>query len=101
MIGAKPTSDSSKRAYIAGRSSKSCWRRLIQYSTDAHALLVRFWQRLATLFTHPFWRICMAMSTLEVGKKLVELCSQSKFVEAIDSLYAPNVVSIEAAAMPG
>jgi ketosteroid isomerase-like protein len=43
----------------------------------------------------------MAMSTLEVGKKLVELCKQSKFVEAIDSLYAPNVVSIEAAAMPG
>lgn len=43
----------------------------------------------------------MAMSTMEVGKKLVELCREKKYLEAIDALYAPNIVSIEAAAMPG
>jgi ketosteroid isomerase-like protein len=43
----------------------------------------------------------MALSTLEVGKKLVALCKEQKYLEAVDSLYAPNIVSIEAAAMPG
>lgn len=35
-------------------------------------------------------------STTDVGKKLVALCNQGKFLEAIDSLYSPNVVSVEA-----
>jgi ketosteroid isomerase-like protein len=43
----------------------------------------------------------MPMSTHEVGKKLVELCAAGKYLEAIDTLYAPNIVSLEAAAMPG
>ncbi len=38
-------------------------------------------------------------STLEVGKKLVELCKQGKIFEAIDSLYAPDIVSVEAQSM--
>ena len=37
--------------------------------------------------------------TLEVGKKLVELCRSGKNSKAVDELYAPNVVSIEAADM--
>src|SRR5665213_2612652 len=40
-------------------------------------------------------------STLEVGKKLVELCSFGKFAEAVNTLYAPNIVSVEAVANPG
>lgn len=35
------------------------------------------------------------MSAVEVGTKLVELCKDGKGLEAIDTLYAPNVVSIE------
>ena len=38
--------------------------------------------------------------TMQVGKKLVELCRQGKNVEAVSTLYSPNVVSIEAMAMP-
>jgi ketosteroid isomerase-like protein len=38
-------------------------------------------------------------STLEIGKKLVELCRAGKEMEAINSLYAPNIVSIEAMQM--
>jgi hypothetical protein len=38
----------------------------------------------------------MSATALEVGKKLVELCKQYKFKEAIDSLYASHVLSIEA-----
>lgn len=33
--------------------------------------------------------------TLAVGKKLVELCRQGKATEAIDTLYSPNIVSVE------
>jgi len=40
-------------------------------------------------------------STHEVGKKLVDLCKQGKFKEAMDQTYAPNIVSIEAHAPPG
>jgi len=43
----------------------------------------------------------MGMTTLEVGKKLVELCQQQKSLEAIDTLYANEIVSIEANDMPG
>ena len=35
------------------------------------------------------------MSANEVGTKLVELCREGKGLEAVDTLYAPNVVSIE------
>jgi ketosteroid isomerase-like protein len=35
-----------------------------------------------------------------VGKQLVELCKQGKNFEAIDRLYAPDVVSVEVHGMP-
>lgn len=38
-------------------------------------------------------------STLEIGKKLVELCRAGKEMEAINTLYSPNIVSIEAMSM--
>jgi hypothetical protein len=34
----------------------------------------------------------------EVGQKLVSLCRENKNVEAVDALYAPNIVSLEAKA---
>jgi ketosteroid isomerase-like protein len=39
------------------------------------------------------------MTTLEVGKKLVELCKQGKNQEATETLYSPDIVSVEAAPM--
>jgi ketosteroid isomerase-like protein len=36
------------------------------------------------------------MNTREVGDKLVELCRQGRNVEAVDSLYSNDVVSVEA-----
>ena len=41
------------------------------------------------------------MSTLEIGKKLVELCKQGKNAEAQATLYGDNIVSIEAGGPPG
>ncbi len=41
-----------------------------------------------------------AMTTLEVGQKLVELCKQNKVEEAVEKLYSPHIVSVEAASMP-
>jgi ketosteroid isomerase-like protein len=41
------------------------------------------------------------MTTLEIGKQLVELCKLGKNQEAMETLYAPDIVSVEAAAMPG
>ena len=38
--------------------------------------------------------------TLAVGKKLVELCKEGKNMDAIDTLYSPNIVSVEAGAPP-
>lgn len=35
--------------------------------------------------------------TLTVGKKLVALCREGKVMEAVETLYSPNIVSIEAA----
>jgi hypothetical protein len=35
-------------------------------------------------------------TAFEVGKKLVQLCQQGKSMEAIETLYAPNIVSVEA-----
>ena len=39
-------------------------------------------------------------STMEIGKKLVELCKAGKN-EAMDMFYSENIVSIEAGAPPG
>jgi ketosteroid isomerase-like protein len=41
------------------------------------------------------------MTTQEVADKLVKLCSEGKFDEAMESLYAPDIVSMEAGAPPG
>jgi SnoaL-like domain len=41
------------------------------------------------------------MTTLEVGKRLVELCRAGKNEEAIKELYAADIVSVEAGAPPG
>jgi hypothetical protein len=40
-------------------------------------------------------------TTFEIGKKLVQLCQAGKNMEAIDTLYAPNIVSIEAGSPDG
>ena len=40
------------------------------------------------------------MNTLEVGRKLVELCNSGKAEEAMEALYAPDIVSVEAMSMP-
>ena len=41
------------------------------------------------------------MTTQEIANQLVALCQQGKFMEAIQSLYAEDIVSVEAMAMPG
>jgi hypothetical protein len=42
------------------------------------------------------------MSTaLEVGKKLVDLCRNNKSLEAVNTLYSPDIVSVEAQSPPG
>ena len=41
------------------------------------------------------------MTTLELGSKLVELCKQGKNEVALDTLYATDVVSVEAGGPPG
>src|SRR3984957_1843090 len=41
------------------------------------------------------------MSTNEVGKKYVALCKEGKGEECLDTLFAKDAVSIEAAAPPG
>ena len=41
------------------------------------------------------------MDALEVGKKLVELCKLGKNHEAMEVLYSPDIVSVEAGAPPG
>lgn len=41
------------------------------------------------------------MTTLEVGKKLVELCKQGKNEVAMDTLYANDIESVEAGGPPG
>jgi hypothetical protein len=39
-------------------------------------------------------------NVMEIGKQLVELCKQNKNVHAVDTLYSPNIVSIELMDMP-
>ncbi len=41
------------------------------------------------------------MTTQEIGEKLLELCKQGKNMEAIETLYSQDIVSVEAMAMPG
>ena len=41
------------------------------------------------------------MNTMEIGRKLVALCGQGTNAEALDTLFAADVVSVEAVAMPG
>ena len=41
------------------------------------------------------------MNTMEIANQLVELCRQGKNHEALDKLYADNVVSVEAVVPPG
>ncbi len=40
------------------------------------------------------------MSAKEIGQQIVNLCREGKNLEAIDTLYAENVVSVEAAPGP-
>ncbi|MEM9071882.1 MAG: nuclear transport factor 2 family protein, partial [Myxococcota bacterium] len=40
------------------------------------------------------------MSALEIGKKLVQFCKEGKNLESINTLYAEDVESVEAAAPP-
>ena len=35
-------------------------------------------------------------TTLEIGKRLVELCKQNKNLQAVEELYADNIVSLDA-----
>jgi ketosteroid isomerase-like protein len=39
-------------------------------------------------------------STMEIGKKLVDLCNQGKAMEVITTMYSQNIVSIEAMSSP-
>ena len=41
------------------------------------------------------------MNTLEIGKKLVDLCREGKNEEAVNTLFAADIVSVEAGAPPG
>lgn len=41
------------------------------------------------------------MSTLDIGKRYVQLCKEGKNLECLETLFAPDAVSVEAAAPPG
>jgi ketosteroid isomerase-like protein len=41
------------------------------------------------------------MNTLEIAKQLVDLCRQGKNMEALNTLFADELVSVEAGAPPG
>jgi hypothetical protein len=41
------------------------------------------------------------MTTQEVADQLVKLCSEAKLEEALNTLYSPDIVSVEAGAPPG
>ena len=40
------------------------------------------------------------MNTMDVGTKLVALCKEGKNLEAVETLYSPDIVSVEAMSMP-
>lgn len=41
------------------------------------------------------------MNTKEIGQRLVDLCREGKNLEAVATLYSPDIVSIEAQTPPG
>ncbi len=41
------------------------------------------------------------MTGFEIGKRLVELCKQGQNLQAIETLYSPEIVSVEAFSPPG
>ena len=41
------------------------------------------------------------MNTLEIGKKLVQLCREGKNEEAVNTLFSSDIVSVEAGGPPG
>jgi hypothetical protein len=41
------------------------------------------------------------MTTIEIAKKYVELCSNHQHDVVLETLFSPDVVSVEAVAMPG
>jgi ketosteroid isomerase-like protein len=41
------------------------------------------------------------MTTHEVADQLVKLCSEGKYQQAMETLYSPDIVSMEAGAPPG
>jgi hypothetical protein len=41
------------------------------------------------------------MNTMDIANKMVELCRQGKNMEALSTLFADDVVSVEAGAPPG
>jgi ketosteroid isomerase-like protein len=41
------------------------------------------------------------MNAQELGKKLVQLCKEGKNLEALNTLYSPDIISVEAFAPPG
>jgi hypothetical protein len=41
------------------------------------------------------------MTTQDVANSVVKLCSEGKFQEAMETLYSPDIVSMEAGAPPG
>jgi ketosteroid isomerase-like protein len=41
------------------------------------------------------------MNTMDIANKMVELCRQGKNMEALSTLFADDVVSVEAGASPG
>jgi hypothetical protein len=41
------------------------------------------------------------MTTQDIATQLVSLCSAGKFEEAVEALYSPDIVSVEAGAPPG
>jgi ketosteroid isomerase-like protein len=41
------------------------------------------------------------MTTFEIARKYVELCAKQQSHVAVETLFSPDVVSVEAAAMPG
>jgi hypothetical protein len=40
------------------------------------------------------------VTTMDIGRKLVELCSTGRTLEALDTLYSQSAVSVEAVASP-
>lgn len=41
------------------------------------------------------------MTTMDIARKMVDLCRQGKNLEALDTLFADDMVSVEACDMPG